>query len=410
MSVTATPSGARIGVQRLRLYAVAALTAQYSVLAIWAVRRYGLHDPQSPMVGDEFVIFWAAARVALEHGAPAIFSPDLMRPIESALWWQDSFSPCPYPPTFLLLIIPFGLLSFGGALIAFFGAGIATYMTMMSKLARACGSGTFLAMAAFPGVAVALATGQNSLFTAAAAGGALALLPASPILAGACIAALVIKPQFGILIPIALIFGRQWMALASAAVCSVVIIVVSTALFGFKTWQAFAAFLPEFNRFAVVHGRELWSGMPTVFAALRLAGSPIGVAYAAHALVALPAVFSMAYLWIKGARFELRAAALVTATLVAQPYFLFYDLVWLALPIVFLLRDAETVALSRFELAVIAAAWLMPAVEFFTDRARAPIQLGPVVLIALLAIIIRRHFAAPSRSSSPLASAAAVVS
>ncbi|MEN3967599.1 glycosyltransferase family 87 protein, partial [Mammaliicoccus sciuri] len=70
---------------------------------------------------------------------------------------------------------------------------------------------------AFPGVWVTLVTGQNSLFTAAAAGAALVLLRRSPVAAGACIAMLCIKPQLGILFPLYLLCERQWRTLASAA-------------------------------------------------------------------------------------------------------------------------------------------------------------------------------------------------
>lgn len=345
------------------------------------------------MVGADFVIFWSAARVALEHGATAVFSPHWMRPIESALWPHDSFAPWPYPPTFLLVVIPLGLLSFGGSLIAFLAIGVAAYAATVARIARQVSRSAFMVMIAFPGVAVAIITGQNSLLAAAIAGGAFALLSSSPILAGACIAALAIKPQFGILFPIALICGCQWRALASAAVCSAAFVGISALALGRTAWIAFASFLPLFNRLAVEHGRELWSGMPTIFATARLAGLSVPASYIVHAAVPVPAVIAMAYLWVKDARLELRASALVVATLLVQPYFMYYDLAWIALPIVFLLRDAERAALGRAELIALAAAWLMPAVGFFASRFDIHLQLAPAILVGLLAIILRRHFA-----------------
>ncbi|HEX7913754.1 MAG TPA: glycosyltransferase family 87 protein [Paraburkholderia sp.] len=386
----ATTAVARLSAPRVRLYAAVFLTIQCIYLAISVFRYYGLADRAAPMVGADFVIFWSAARVALEHGAPAVFSPHWMRPMESALWRHDSFAPWPYPPTFLLAVIPFGLLSFGGALLAFLGIGIAAYGAMLSRIVRQAGSGAFLLMIAFPGVAVAIVTGQNSLLTAAAAGVALVLLPSSPLLAGACIAVLAIKPQFGVLFPVALICARQWRALLSAGLCSLAIAGVSAVAFGRETWGAFATFLPEFNRIAVEHGRELWGGMPTVFAAARLAGLPVGAAYVAYAIVALPAAIAMVWVWIRDVRFELRAAALVVATLLVQPYFMYYDLAWLALPIAFVLRDAERVALSRADWVVLAVAWLTPAAAYFAFRFDTPVQVTPVVLIGLLVVIVRR--------------------
>ncbi|MDF3086693.1 glycosyltransferase 87 family protein, partial [Burkholderia sola] len=97
-------------------------------------------------------IFWAAARVAIEHGAAAIFSPGWMQPIEAALRPFDDFAPWPYPPTFLLVILPFGLVPFAFALVVFATLQIACYAAVVARVVRPLDAQLRVAIAAFPGL------------------------------------------------------------------------------------------------------------------------------------------------------------------------------------------------------------------------------------------------------------------
>lgn len=390
--MSATDSG-RLA-RRLTLYAVVALVLQILALVIWGIRFYVLGDWTAPMLGYDFSVFWSAARVALEHNAAAVFSSQWMQPMEESLRHQTGYSPWPYPPTFLLAVVLFGLLPFGSALVLYFALGLSAYGAMLARVSRSIDRAWLPWLAAFPGVPVALGLGQNSLLTVSAAGAALALLETNAGLAGMCIAILVIKPQFGVLFPLALVCSRQWRALVVAGLCTLVFAGGSVAAFGVDAWRAFAAYLPEFSRIAVeLGGREMWLGMPTVFAISRSLGLPVSVAYVVHGLVAAPAVMVMAFLWVKRARFELRATAFVVATLLMQPYVMFYDLVWLILPIVFLMRDARVQALNRLEWVLLAAAWLAPVQGVLAAYVGLYLQVLPAVLVALLAIVMRRHFA-----------------
>jgi hypothetical protein len=134
--------------------------------------------------------------------------------------------------------------------------------------------------------------------------------------------------------------------------------------------------------------------MPTVFAAGRLEGLPITAAYAAQILVAVPVTALTAYLWLRDARFELRACALIISTLLVQPYFMYYDLAWLALPILFLMHDAKVMKLNRLEWSVVGAAWLLPVQAFLTVVYGMTCPLAIGLLIALMAIVVRRYFTA----------------
>lgn len=386
--------------RRLTIYAMAALALQILALMIWGIRFYLLHDWTAPMLGYDFSVFWSAARVTIEHNAAAVFSAQWMQPLEESLRHQIGYSPWPYPPTFLLAVILFGLLPFGAALILYFVLGLSAYGAMLVRINRNVDRAWLPWFAAFPGVPVALGLGQNSLLTVSAAGAALVLLEANAGVAGLCIAILVIKPQFGVLFPLALACGRQWKALVVAGLCTLAFVGGSVAVFGVDAWRAFAAYLPEFSRIAVEQGgREMWLGMPTVFAVSRSVDLPVSVAYVVHGLVAAPAVIVMTFLWAKRARFELRATAFVVATLLMQPYIMFYDLVWLILPIVFLMRDAKVQALNRLEWILLIAAWLAPVQGVVAAYVGRYLQVLPAVLVALLVMVMRRHFASIAGST-----------
>ena len=382
---------------RLTVYAVVAAVLQVLALVIWGIRFYVLNDWSAPMLGYDFSVFWSAARVAAEHHAAAVFSAQWMQPLEESLRHQIGYSPWPYPPTFLLAVLLFGLLPFGGALILYFVLGLSAYGVMLARISRSLDRAWLPWLVAFPGVPVALGLGQNSLLTVSAAGAALALLENNAGLAGLCIAVLGIKPQLGVLFPLALVCSRQWKALVVASLCTSAFVAGSVAVCGVDAWRAFAAYLPEFSRIAVEQGgREMWLGMPTVFATARSLGLPVSVAYTIHGSVAVPAVMVMVFLWIKRARFELRATAFVVATLLVQPYIMFYDLVWMILPIVFLMRDARVQAWSRLEWVLLAAAWVAPVQGVLAAYVGHYLQVLPAVLVALLVIVMRRYFASPA--------------
>lgn len=389
-------SGARplIIPRRAAVYVAALLTVQIFVICIWAVRYFVIHDKSSPMLGLDFSVYWAAARVAIEHGAVAIYSPEYMRPVEMAVRPFMDYTPWPYPPTFLLAVIPLGILPFGAALTLFLLVSVIAYAVSIYWVVRRFGSQAFLYVLAFPAVFLVVYCGQNSFITTAIAAAALVAIPKRPLLAGALIAMLGIKPQLGVLFPLALICGCQWRALASAAMFSLLFWGVSFVAFGADAFITFAHALPTFRRDWVDNAESIWAGLPSIYGIARVMGAGSAAAYIVHTILVLPVVAAAAWLWCGNARYELRAAALALATLTVQPYVLYYDLVWMALPIAFLAIDMGKYGATRTEVAMLVFAWLIPAQAFAALMFPDIFQWTPAVLIALLAIISLRHLRA----------------
>lgn len=388
-----TRGGGWLEGRRLLVYGGALLFLEYFVLGMWWFGHHVLQNATIPSPAWDLGVFWSASGLAIAHGATAAYDWELLRVAEAAILPPGIFGPFSYPPTFLLLIYPIGMLTFGAATVVFSVCGIALYLLVLRSVVASKRLPWLIPAVAFPGVWVAILTGQNSLFTMAAAGAALVLLRRSPIAAGACIALLCIKPQLGVLFPLFLLCERQWRALVSATCFSLLYLAVSWLVFGTETFLASARSATMFRHAIVENGGVILYGAPTVFGVLRSAGCSTMVSYAAHAASAVLVIAACVWLWRSACRFELRAAALPVATLMAQPYLIYYDLAWLALPIAWLTVDFVRHGSSRFEKAVLIAAWLVPAQGLFAVLSRQTGQWAPVVLVALLIIIVRRALA-----------------
>src|SRR4051812_38838111 len=90
------------------------LLATSLILALgWILWSHAGLDATGKALGTDFVSFWAAGRLAAE-GQPAAAAYDPLRhgAVEHlavrGAW--PGYTPFPYPPSFLLICLPFGLL------------------------------------------------------------------------------------------------------------------------------------------------------------------------------------------------------------------------------------------------------------------------------------------------------------
>jgi hypothetical protein len=230
--------------------------------------------------------------------------------------------------------------------------------------------------------------GQNGFLTAALLGGALAVLDRRPLLAGILFGLLAYKPQYGLMIPIALAAGGYWRAIAAAAVTVAVFTLVTTLAFGPQVWPAFLA-STEFTRTVVLeHGDTGWYKIQSVFAWARMWGSPIPLAYAIQGAATLAIGTASAWLWRSAARFPLKAAALCLAAVLATPYTLDYDMMVLAPAIAVLAADGMVRGFGPWEKTALAALWLVPLVARSVAEATF-IPLGVPAMLTMFVLILR---------------------
>jgi hypothetical protein len=248
---------------------------------------------------------------------------------------------------------------------------------------------TLLLALAFPAVFVNLGHGQNGFLTAALLGFALQMLDRRPWLAGMLIGLLAYKPQFGALIPLALLAGRRWSAIGAAIATLAALSALSTIALGSGIWHAFAQSTAFTQQVVLEMGGTGWEKIQSVFSATRMWGVGLQTAYAAQAALALVLASSLAWLWHSDAAFELKASALATASLLATPYVLDYDLVVLAVSIAFFARHGLRQGFLDYEISLLAAAWVVPLLARAVTGATG-LPLGLVILAALYFGTLRR--------------------
>jgi hypothetical protein len=387
---------------RERLFAYSRVALVWYLLATaWLVLQssHGADASGKPL-GTDFIAFWGASHLALQgHAADAYETARLFAAQQLAVPAATSVYGWFYPPTFFLLILPLALLPYPVSFALFSGAALAAYVLVLRRVLQV--PGALWPIIAFPAVFVNLAQGQNGLLTAAIGGAALMLLDRRPLLAGALVGLLAMKPHLALLFPVALLASGHWRAAAAAAVSTIVFAAASLAVLSPDTGYAFVHNL-GMVRAALESGSLPWNKMPTVFALLRLLGAGTAAAYMLHAVVAAVVVAGVAAIWRWSGAAHLRAAALMTGTMLISPYLYDYDLAWLGFPMAWLGMEATRSGWLRHEREVLAACWIAPAI--LPMLSTAAIQPGPFVSGALFAAIARRAWLA--RRAMPIGRAA----
>lgn len=389
---------------RARRIAIGLVIAFIAALAWLGLTAHGLTDFKGRPLGTDFSDIYAAGRHIAKGHAAAAYNPARQYAEEQAKFGKATpFYGWHYPPYFLLIAAPLGQLPYLPALVLWQMASFALYLAAMALLmTRAPPSGLrtggwLLFAIAFPAVFVNLTHGQNGFLTTALMTFALALLDERPLIAGLCIGLLVYKPQFGIMIPLVLAATGRWRSFAGATATVIALSALVTLLFGFDIWSAFLAFT-QFTRTEVLEqgGTGFWK-IQSVFAAIRLWGGSVPLAYAMQGAVTLVVAVLLTRLWRSDAPFARKAAALPIAAILATPYSLDYDMMVLAPSIALLACDGLANGFRPWEKTAIAVLWLVPVVtRSIADATHIPLGVtAMLVLFALVTLGDTRKSAAP---------------
>jgi hypothetical protein len=347
---------------------VAALILFITVLAMWVNLFHPYHT--------DFMGMWSASVLAL-RGDPALaYDVEVHRSVQAAFVKFDGLMPFPYPPPFLLVLLPFGLLPYPIAAAAW----IVVTFTLYFSVARRVWPGSEVLIAAYPAVLVNGIVGQNGFLTAGFFIAGLALLPKRQFLGGLVLGCLIIKPHLGVLIPLALIATRQWRGFAGAALSATGLILLGLAAFGIESYQAMLDLLPLYR---VIMSEEVvgWHKMASVYASLRLLDVPSEAAWLGHIGVALAAAGFTWRVWSADCAWQAKAATLAAATLLISPYSYCYDMLILIIAFLWLLVAGANRPL-------LALLWCLPFISIAQNWGFHDLpNLMPVVPIALLLLI-----------------------
>ncbi len=377
-----------LSADRARAYCRILLTVTVIAMAGWVLCSSGGVDPAGKPLGTDFVSFWTASELALQHRPAAAYDIAAHHAAQTAVFGRAAFRYTAffYPPVFLLICLPLAMVPYLVALVAWLGlTGLALWRCLRAILPQAS---LALAIPAYPAMILNIGHGQNGFLTAALFGGAMLALPARPILAGLCFGCLVYKPQLGIMIPLALLAGRRWTTLLATAAAALGLLAASAVLFGPATWRAFLAVSP-LARTALERNLIGPEKMPSAFAAVRLLHGGPGLAYAAQSVVTVCVGMALVR-GLRRRRGGLGDGALIAmAALLASPFLLDYDLTVMALPLAWVMRQALCEGFLPWEKITLAAGFVLPLlVRPVADHLAIP--LGPPVLMAVFCMVLRR--------------------
>lgn len=312
-----------------------------------------------PVIGGDFIVFRLAASVAGTPDMIAIYEMSNLKEMLEAIYLgkDDLNFAWMYPPTMSLIIAPFGLPPYLAAFalwVALFGGFFlfTTYRLWADKWA-------LFFVAASPAVFQAVITGQNGLMTATLLALAGAFADRRPILAGIAAGLLTVKPQLGLLIPIAFLAAGCWRAFAAAAVTAVALALASHVAYGPESWIGF-------YEGVTAHGARMGAeGFPynklvTPYGLIFMAGAPALVATLVQTAAGLALAAYVAVVWRRVRDWDLRAAALSTAAILATPYAFYYEIVIMAPALLLIARRGVETGWLRYEKLTLIVAWIAP--------------------------------------------------
>ena len=334
--------------------------------------------------GTDFLAFWGAGHVTAAGDPAAAYDLGTQERVQTATGSSGWFA-FVNPPPFLFAAAPFGALPFPLAWIAWVAAGYALWAWAAVRAFPQLK----LPILVFPGALLAAGHAQTGLLTGALLVGGVALLDRRPVVAGALLGALIIKPHLALLVPFWLAAGRRWHAFLAAAASALWLVLLSWLVFGTETllaytdsWAASAAIMQS-------EDPEFYQRMATPYSQLRLLTGP-GVALGINIAIALVMAVLAMLSWRRFGQDGLATGALVLAgTALASPYLFNYDLPFLILPVCWLAMQGMAHGFRPYEKLGLVALWLAP---YATRAAAFPldVNLMPIASLALVWLVWTR--------------------
>jgi hypothetical protein len=302
-------------------------------LTLW-VRN--LRHPET--LNSDFMAFWSFPRFAAIHPIGQIYEAAALQGFQKALYPDfGSFYPYLYPPTFLLPSWWLKFFAYGPALLAWTLAGLILFTAGALAFFGRKNWVVWLAMLASPAALINGMTGETAFFTSGLILLGFAALPRRPVLAGIAFGLLTLKPQLGVLVPFFLLARRDWMAMISAAVTGVGLILLSCLVFPPGLWLDWAHSLPVYQaQYFSAAGLNL--NIIITPAANILALGASGRLAGAVQLVCFLAIAALVYLTARRPGYQLAVAALLAGSFIAVPHAYAYDSITLTAAMALCLR------------------------------------------------------------------------
>jgi len=360
------------------------LCSAYSVTCLTLAARL----PSGAPFGD-WLALWTWARFLVEHPTTEMYDPSILHAGQAAAGLEASqYYPFAYPPSFLLVLWPMGLLPSGVAYGALLVLSLPLYL--WATVGKRWRSPVTLAALIAPTTAISIVAGQTGFLASALLIGGLRLAGRRPILAGLLLGLLTYKPQIGLLVPVALVSAKLWRCAASACATFLLLFAVTSAAFGPGIWVTWFAAIPGFSSQVAAEGGRILHLMPTVMSTLLQIGAPPTAARLAQGAATI-AIMGVVWASFRAGPTRPAAATLLVGTLLATPYAFLYDMPIVATAAFWVIQERHDSGgcFGWGEILVLTIAAIAP-MTMPAEAARPPVS--AISLVLLLGVILRRSW------------------
>ncbi len=374
---------------RVRGYLWLLALLNIAIFLFLVATSHGGVDRNGFLVGTDFLSFWTAGQMLHLHRN--VYDVAAHIAMQRTFFAQaGSHTAFFYPPSFLPFCYPLGFLPYFPALALWLLTTGAAYLAVARQWLRKTGlpASPLLLAAAFPPVLITVFHGQTSFLAAALLGMGALSVRERPMLAGICLGLATIKPQFGLLVPLVLLLTGEWRVIAIAAGTALALALVATLAFGFDIWGDWLV-VSKAARLAMEAGAVGYAKMQSPFAAARLLGAPLNIAYALQGLVALAVIIGIGRASWRQRYTPALASAMLAGSLLTTPFVLDYDMALLAFPLIWIVASDSL----PWERLVAALVFIAPA--FARPLAvTAGIPIMHALLMIFFVLLLRRAMAA----------------
>lgn len=383
--------------ERGRVYSLMGLVA-FLLMALWFWLRFAVFAPGPDPLGGDFTSFYAASKLALSGHPADAWNPAVHAKAEDSLFrGPHDYLAFFYPPPYLLLCWPLALLPYGWAALAWMTGTAALALGLLRVFfhrVRPESAMPLVVMLAFPALWINIGCGQNGAVTLAILTGGFLMMDRRPIVAGLILGLIVIKPQLSLALPFvlggaALAEPKRWRTFfatgfSALALCGLAWLAVGTA--GYAAFFANCAYAREVLNQGLVDPAL----MQSLYAGLRMLGASMTAAYVAQGLLSLTVLALAGYTAFRYRPSGLALGALtLSATVLATPFLLDYDLLVTALPLGWLVLTGAKDGFRNWEKLLLLLVFLFPlATRKLALVAHLP--MAPLLLLIVFTFVIRR--------------------
>ena len=352
----------------------------------------------SRLLQKDFGAYWVGARTVIDGSYRDLFCHKLYQARIEEYLCIEAFTGYRwlYPPHFLLFIWPLGLIEYKLSLLFFLISSFAIFIFSVVCFRKNYSpeSDKFILLISLIGFSIVnFIITQTGFLTTAALLLGFRWMKSFPLISGVFFGFLTFKPQLGILIPLLLIFEKNFKAIFWSIFFTSFFVIISILFFGSEIWHLYLTDTTKLATGALTgEVQNFFKLMPTVYGSLRVLDFSVENALRSQVFVSLISIIAFIYLFFKDNDILRRSFYLTGFTFLISPYAFVYDMG--AFTVFSAIIAGKRKILNGFSLAVVCMGVTLAPMSMYLSAAKFP--LSPIVLIASIIAVYSSKKEKPS--------------